>query len=275
MASDAINAAKHRVAAAEAGVAAASQALESATQIFDSAKLHMERSQKQVSSYEKELVEAKAYLKSMEEKWEVVCVDLDSDSEGDDDGSTKSKQRFTVDIPYQQGKKLGLVLKDSGSFVFLSASSIIFEFARRLLDARSSIVNESNVDRLIRYGRNQLSDLEFGNASIPFDMMNTEVLKCVLMGKIKAGDTVEKIEYTCIHDKVVMNCDCQHTAPMAKILREPQNYPISMTLTRQEKEETCARKRRRTAVSSEAWATIHEDTNGTRSTIGQGDEVDD
>ena len=65
MASEAIEAAKYRLALAEKWAASASYMLESA------------------NSPQQEAKEARKHLKSMENKWQVIDVDLNSDSEGD------------------------------------------------------------------------------------------------------------------------------------------------------------------------------------------------
>ena len=76
MASKAIEAAKYRLALAEKWAASASQML-------DSANSQVKSAESQVTSSQQEAKEARKHLKSMENKWQVIDVDLNSDSEGD------------------------------------------------------------------------------------------------------------------------------------------------------------------------------------------------
>mmetsp|Transcript_33272 Transcript_33272/g.59928 ORF Transcript_33272/g.59928 Transcript_33272/m.59928 type:complete len:180 (-) Transcript_33272:139-678(-) len=75
MASEAIEAAKYRLALAEKWAASASHMLESANSQVKSAESH-------VASSQQEAKEARKHLKSMENKWQVIDVDSNSDSEG-------------------------------------------------------------------------------------------------------------------------------------------------------------------------------------------------
>ena len=97
-----------------------------------------------------------------------------------------------------------------------------------------ALVNPSNLEELIAWGRKELSPLQFGNGSVSFDIMNGESMKCVLDCTIRPVDIVEKVQYTCptqlttatFHGPAIKSRD------LAAVLRVTQNYPISMTLKR-------------------------------------------
>ena len=121
----------------------------------------------------------------------------------------------TVKISFESGRKLGVVLADrrlvnppsnnqdmrSNTVVSISYHSIIFKFADDLLNAvhqsMPPLIDPSNLDELIEWGRKELPPLKFRYGSVSFDTMNGEFLKCVLDGKVHAGDIVEKVQYTC------------------------------------------------------------------------------
>lgn len=165
----------------------------------------------------------------------------------------------------------------------ISDRSIIFQFAEQLLaksnlsasapsrsaendcDTKSgeeNVVDLSDVDSLIEWGREHVADAKFKNGSVTLDSINTDALKFVLAGAIKCGDVVEKVQYTRNNQPPKMAtilppkqicklagkrrcrpyyrsdhyttfyCENKPAAALANILREEKNFPLYVTVKR-------------------------------------------
>jgi len=247
-----IEAARQRLSAAKSHETFVSKAEDTAKQMFDTAKKNLKDIQLQSISSKKEVEDAQKLLKEAEKRWEVIEIDLD-DQEDNAGVSTNKKRKLsvvspqgsdnnnegsvTVTIPYQQGKKLGFVLIDTigdqTRRIRLSPNSAIFKFTKQLLleksKGQSGVFDplSDDVDELIDWGKDNLPPLMM-NASIPFNTINKESMKLAINGIIHPGVIVEKVRY---RTGTLYSQDKQ-AIDVAKIARDPQNFPLDITFKR-------------------------------------------
>ena len=260
-----IEAARQRLSAAKSHASFISKAEDTAKQMFDTAKKNLEEIQLQAVSSKKEVEDAQKLLKEAEKRWEVIEIDLD-DQEGNTSSTNKKRKlsvvspqgsdnnnntnqttnsngdnnnegSVTVTIPYHRGKKLGFVLIDTigdqTRRIRLSPNSAIFKFTKQLLleksKGQSGVFDplSDDVEELIDWGKDNLPPLMM-NASIPFNTINKESMKLAINGIINPGDIVEKVRY---RTGTLYSQDKQ-AIDVAKIARDPQNYPLDITFKR-------------------------------------------
>ena len=156
----------------------------------------------------------------------------------------------------------------------LSSNSIVLHFAKLLLAKSSSLEaantgagsspqqQTSNLDTLIEWGRSNLPPMDFRNGFVTLSAINDEVLKFAMAGTIKAGDIVERIQYTRLAPYSTMArvvqpttksynrkrrckpyyrsdhyttllCENKTASEVGDILRSAESYPLYLTFKRQ------------------------------------------
>ena len=247
-----IEAARQRLSAAKSHASFISKAEDTAKQMFDTAKKNLEDIQLQSISSKKEVEDAQKLLKEAEKRWEVIEIDLD-DQECNAGGNVNKKRKLsvvspqgidnnegsvTVTIPYQQGRKLGFMLvdvytnrqqnqEDLTTRIIISSSSAIFKFKDQLFLKRGVF---DDVDELIEWGKKDgiaaFQTLRY--ELLPLREVNTESMKLAINGTIDPRDIVEKICYK----TGTLDCHDKLAKDVAKIFRDPQNYPLDITFKR-------------------------------------------
>jgi len=253
-----IEAARQRLSAAKSHASFISKAEDTAKQMLATAKKNLEDIQLQSLSSKKEVKDAQKLLKEAEKRWEVIEIDLD-DQEGNTSSTNKKRKlsvvspqggdnnnnnnediSVTVTIPYQQGKKLGLALvdvytnrernhEDSTTRIELSSSSAVFKFKDQLLLKKRG--RGQDVDELIEWGKKDGNVPAFQtrrSGLLPLSDVNSESMKLALNETINPRDIVEKVCYktgTFLAGRNKAN-------NVAKIIQDPQNYPLDITLKR-------------------------------------------
>ena len=148
-------------------------------------------------------------------------------------------------ISYQEGKILGFQMVNSlsknqlltskrGNVISLSDKSVVFSFEEQLFKAapRWLCYPSANRDELIEWGRKELPPLKLRNSSVSFDTINGESMKCVINGHVHPRDSVEKIQYASQFGGATLYCQGVSTADVSDVLRDPENYPVSITFKR-------------------------------------------
>jgi hypothetical protein len=123
--------------------------------------------------------------------------------------------------------------EDLTTRIIVSSSSSIFKFKNQLLLERGKRQDGALLDddELIEWGKKNgnvppLQTLTYG--LLPLSKVNSESMKLAINGIIHPRDIIEKVNYK----RGTLYCHDKLTTDVAKVIQDPQNYPLDITFKR-------------------------------------------